>query len=143
MTISIHDQVELANRDYYEAFEARDLVLMMDQWSSRDDIVCIPPFGEAALGWRAVEKVYRDTFRVIGESTVEMEVLRVSIEDPIATVSCSERIFKADGTSDCEFLATNVYLLEREGWRIIHHHASWRTIAQTRMFGVDGLLDED
>lgn len=141
MSVSIHEQVLAANSAYYDAFARGDLMDVMACWSSHPDIVCIAPLGNPAFGAQAVERVYRLTFEVLVGHDVEIEVLRAVFEDPTATVTCREHLrHNGPEIGTTEILATNVFVLEPTGWRMVHHHASWRGSTSTRLVPSDGDL---
>ncbi|MFN8110702.1 MAG: nuclear transport factor 2 family protein [Thermoleophilia bacterium] len=55
-------------------------------------------------------------------------MLRASFEDPVATITCREHLCQngTESIAETDILATNVFVLEEAGWRLFHHHASWR-----------------
>ena len=60
---------------------------------------------------------------------IEFEIadVNVVVQDPVAWVSCVERITSATGegtTAVAEVAATNVFVLDGGGWRLVVHHAS-------------------
>jgi ketosteroid isomerase-like protein len=53
--------------------------------------------------------------------------VRVVVQDPVAWVSCVERITSSTGEGTpaiAEVAATNVFVLGATGWRLMVHHAS-------------------
>ena len=133
VSLNIQGQVLAANGAYYDAFARGDLQDLMACWSSSPDIVCIAPLGAPAFGAEAVRRVYRMTFETLQGHEIDFEVLGVSFEDPVATITCREDLCQ-NGTESTrtEILATNVFVLEEAGWRMVHHHASWRGSTTTR-----------
>jgi ketosteroid isomerase-like protein len=61
---------------------------------------------------------------------IEFEIAdaTVAVVDPVAWVTCVERITSSTGdgqrTAAAEVAATNVFVLDGSGWRLALHHAS-------------------
>lgn len=132
MSESILQQVHDATAAYYEAFTAQDLRATMAFWSRQDDVFCIAPLGPPAFGYAHVEDLYRASFAAVADNAFAFDVLGVSFDDPLATVVCEERI--GDGAQTNIILATSVFRLESGGWRMSHHHASWRSVSGRHPF---------
>jgi len=130
VTPTILDQVLEANAAYYAAFGPRDVAMAMRCWSTHDDTLCIGPMGSPALGYEAIERFHHESFAVMEGTRFAVEVLHARYDDPLATVTCAEWITKEGGAGETHHLmATNVFILEDVGWRLIHHHVSWRSAA--------------
>ena len=95
-------------------------------WASRQDVACLHLGGPAAgvgRGPRGVEAIMANT----GYIEFEIADAAVSLVDPVAWVTCTERITSAGagGTSAAaEVAATNPFVLDGSGWHIALHHAS-------------------
>ena len=130
--VTITDQILAANSGFYDAFNARDLDAMRSCWARRDDVSSIPPIGDPAVGWEEVLESFEAGFAHPDAFTLTAEVLSVTFEDPVATVSCTECL-QCHGKDAVrhDMLATNVFVLGDEGWLLTHHHASWRSMGHT------------
>lgn len=132
MSESILQQVRDATAAYYAAFTTQDFGATMAFWSRQDDVFCIAPLGPPAFGHAQVADLYRASFAAIADNAFAFDVLGVSFDDPLATVVCEERI--GDGMQTNIILATSVFRLEAGGWRMSHHHASWRSVSGRHPF---------
>ena len=115
-----------ANRRFYDAFEALDMDAMESLWDNGSRAACLHPGGPWLVGWEDV----RDGWAAIMENTgyIEFEIAeeRVEMSDPVAWVTAVERITSAGSgvQSVAEVAATNVFVLDSTGWRLVLHHAS-------------------
>jgi ketosteroid isomerase-like protein len=122
----IRAQLEAMNQRFYDAFGARDLDAMIACWASTDEIACVHPGSTWIRGWESV----RDTWEVImsgtGPIAIDVEVIEVVICDPVAWVTCVERVRAAGAPADhaSEVAATNMFVLDAQGWQMMLHHAS-------------------
>lgn len=132
MNSVIRDQVLDATRAYYAAFGRCDLAATMECWSRSPDTSCVPPLSEPGFGWDGVEAVYRGAFTLLVEESFEFEVLQTVVEDPLAVVTCAERATNPGQGHVNEFIATNLFVLECDGWRLLHRHVSWRASREVR-----------
>ena len=106
-----------ANDAFYNAFAAGDLDAMDSCWSKEEVVLCTHP------GWRPLhgrEEVMDSWQRILGNGPPSLRWSdgRVSIVRGLAFVSCIEWLM--DGT----LVATNVFVWEAGGWKLVHHHAS-------------------
>ena len=105
-----------ANEEFYRAFAQGDLMAMDTLWAGDDDVTCIHP------GW----DILGDRYSVLqswqsilaAPPPVECRNARVWMSGSVAVVICDE-VIVGDALA-----ATNVYVLEEDGWKICHHHAS-------------------
>ncbi|MFN8123402.1 MAG: nuclear transport factor 2 family protein [Thermoleophilia bacterium] len=123
---AIREQVIGTTRAYYDAFMRCDLPGTMAFWADRDDVSCIAPLFDPAHGREAVEALYRDVLAIVSAEVFAYDVLHVSIEDPLAVVTCQERSTNIEHGHTNELLSTNVLILDCGGWRVLHRHVSWR-----------------
>jgi len=128
----IREQVLEATRAYYAAFARCDLPATMACWSRTAAIACVPPLSDPGFGWDGVEEVYRGAFTLLAEESFQFDVLQTVIEDPLAVVTCAERSTNPGQGHVNEFMATNLFVLECEGWRLLHRHISWRVSRELR-----------
>jgi ketosteroid isomerase-like protein len=127
LTDPIEEQVLAANRAFYDAFEALDMERMAACWSSAEDVACLHPGGPWQRGWDEVREGWEAIMANTGYIEFEIAGAAVTRVDPVAWVTCSERITTAGagGTpAVAEIAATNLFVLETTGWRIALHHAS-------------------
>ena len=127
MTDPIEEQVLAANRAFYDAFEALDMERMAACWSSAEDVACLHPGGPWQRGWVEVREGWEAIMANTGYIEFEIAGAAVTRVDPVAWVTCSERITTAGAggaPAVAEIAATNLFVLETTGWRIALHHAS-------------------
>lgn len=120
---AIRAQILTVNAAFYAAFRDADADAVMACWAD-GAVTCIPGLGEPAFTRDDVERGFREAFRPPPDVDLTFDVLDVAFADPVATVTCAERL-SADGQV-FDFLATNVWVVGDTGWRLTHHHASWR-----------------
>ncbi|MCB0872194.1 MAG: nuclear transport factor 2 family protein [Thermoleophilia bacterium] len=126
MSEIIRQQVIDANQEFYEAFEALDLVRMEACWSDRPGTTCIHPGGSVLVGWPIIRASWEAIMYGGEEILVDVEIVDVVIEDPVAWITCLERMstMRQGGHAGPSVVATNVFVLDATGWRMVLHHAS-------------------
>jgi ketosteroid isomerase-like protein len=127
LTDPIEEQVLAANRAFYDAFEALDMERMAACWSSAGHVACLHPGGPWQRGWDEVREGWEAIMANTGYIEFEIAGAAVTRVDPVAWVTCSERITTAGAggaPAVAEIAATNLFVLETTGWRIALHHAS-------------------
>ncbi len=106
-----------ANEAFYQAFAAGDLASMEALWSAAAPVGCIHP------GWEPLSDRGRimESWRMIltGESTaIECREPHPYQHGALAWVTCVEAL-------EMNLLAaTNIFVTEASGWKMVHHHAS-------------------
>jgi len=109
--------VLFANEAFYLAFRTQDISAMDAMWSSRTPVVCIHP------GWQALrsrEEVMASWEGILGAEQspdIAIHSARAVVTGDCAIVVCYERVEEAD------LAATNVFIREIEGWKLVHHQA--------------------
>jgi ketosteroid isomerase-like protein len=125
---ALQDQVLAANRRFYDAFEALDLERMGACWASGGTVACLHPGGPWQRGWEEVREGWEAILANTGYIEFEIVEAQVTLMDPVAWVTCTERITSAAGPGGsaaiAEVAATNVFVLGATGWRLMVHHAS-------------------
>ena len=120
------EEVTRVNLEFYEAFESLDIARMDRLWSQQEYVTCIHPGWNLQVGWPAV----RDSWVLIFNNTFSMKFtlteIQVQVAGDMAWVICTENITSQQGEMNQEshVVATNLYELIEEEWKIIHHHGS-------------------
>ena len=117
------ESVRVANRRFYDAFEAADMDAMSDVWEHSERIVCTHPGWATLQGWAAVSGSWYALFHN-GQSLqfiVTNERARVASEH-VAWVSCDENIL-GDGPGAMA-AALNLFIRTNGRWQMVGHHAS-------------------
>ena len=112
---------------FYDALERADLKLMMAVWADEAAIVCIHPQGPRLAGMTAIRESFADLFSHGPNGTVQVSELRNQVSQTLAIHNVYETFMvKNDPAANNAppILATNVYLLTPNGWRMTLHHAS-------------------
>lgn len=125
---AITEQVREANRRFYDALEALDIGAMEACWSAGPGVACLHPGGPWQRGWDAVSAGWEVILSNTGYIEFEIVDVEVTVNDPVAWVTCVERITSSagegGGSAAAEVAATNLFVLDATGWRIALHHAS-------------------
>jgi len=116
------DETEAA---FYDALRHGDVDKLMACWSDEDEMVCVHPGGSRLVGPGAIRSAFDAMF---ANGTLQVQPLKVSrVQSLGASVhSVLERIevLTDEGPRHAYVLATNVYFLTAQGWRMVAHHAS-------------------
>lgn len=110
---------------FYDALQQGDIEKLMACWGDEDDMVCVHPGGSRLLGPGAIRSAFDAMF---ANGSLRVQPLKVR---RVQALGCSvhsvlERLemLTAEGPRHAYILATNVYLLTAQGWRLVAHHAS-------------------
>ncbi len=106
-----------ANLSFYEAFAAQDIDGMEQIWAARVDVVCIHAGWQVLYGRDDVVASWRAIFAA-GDTAVRCDRARPLVLHDVAIVTCIERLQQR------QLAATNVFVLDRGLWRMIHHQSA-------------------
>ena len=113
---------------FYDAFDRADLNAMMTVWADDSFVVCIHPQGPRLAGHSAIRASFGEIFSAGATAKVEVGELRKQESQTLAIHSVYETFripAHAGGTGVAPtVLATNIFQLTPNGWRMIMHHAS-------------------
>jgi hypothetical protein len=109
------DAVLDANTDFYIAFARGDSTAMDALWASAAEVTCIHPGWQALIGREAVMESW--VAILASPPAVRCVGARAFVYGTNAHVICYE------GLGDGMLVATNLFVLENEVWRMIHHQA--------------------
>jgi len=116
---------EAAEEAFYRALHKADLDLMMAVWDEDENISCVHPGGQRLDGRAAVRQSWEQIFahspgmefRLTDESRYADQNLTVHVVHEHIRLG-KEREYQSP------VIATNVYRLTENGWRMVLHHAS-------------------
>lgn len=116
----VHDEVLEANREFYEAFETRDLDRMSDIWIHDGRVSCVHPGWTALRGWAAVGSSWAALFNGPQHLQFIVTEAEVAVVGDIAWVNCVENLLAEDGSAT--IAALNLFERSDGGWRMLAHH---------------------
>lgn len=118
------DAVEEA---FYEAMQRGDLDAMMALWADDEDVVCVHPSSDRIVGLAAVRASWAGIFRH-GHVDIRRSDVRTHTGAVLAIHNVVEQTLSVapGGVQVVECIATNVYVKQADGWRIMLHHAALR-----------------
>jgi ketosteroid isomerase-like protein len=120
------DETEAA---FYEALQNGDIEKLMTCWGDDDEIVCIHPGGARLLGPAAIRSAFDAMF---ANGTIRAQPLKVhrvqSLSASVHSVLERIEVLTEEGPRHAYVIATNVYHLTPQGWRMVAHHASPGTL---------------
>lgn len=121
-------ELRAANDQFYAALNdmfTGKLESMNAIWSHRDDVTDMGPFGGRLEGWDAVsEEFKKEAAMKLGGKVVCKDLLVHAGTDMGYTVCTEEgENMSADGKPVLvRFRATNIFRLENNQWKLVHHH---------------------
>jgi ketosteroid isomerase-like protein len=107
-----------ANSAFYRAFAGRDLEAMDAVWASDAPVACVHPGWDALRGRDAVMESWRAILSGPHSPEIGCSHAFAQVIGETALVICREHV--AGG----ELVATNVFVREDGGWKLVHHQAS-------------------
>ena len=123
--MSDEDAVLAANEAFYRAFTTHDVAAMDALWSRETPVACIHPGWDALVGREAVMESWTAILTAPGSPQIRFEEPRAFVFGPGAVVICREVLAQR-----VLLIATNVFVQEQGGWRMVHHHAGPASQAQ-------------
>lgn len=117
------DEAEAA---FYSAFEMGDKDLM-EALLADNNVSCIHPSSTPLVGRDDVLESWEQILQTMTESVIKIDVINRSNSNGIAVHLVTET-FADSHDIDTEFsqaLSTNVYIHQKNGWRLMMHHASF------------------
>jgi uncharacterized protein (TIGR02246 family) len=116
---------EAAEDAFYDAMQRGDLAAMMSLWADDEDVVCVHPSGARLVGLQAIRASFEEIFAQ-GGVDVRPADPRVHLGALVAVHNLVEKVVVSgrQGTEVVECVATNVYVKDAAGWRIVVHHSA-------------------
>jgi ketosteroid isomerase-like protein len=118
---------EDAEAAFYDAFERCNLAAMMAVWSSEDHAVCIHPGGARLAGFEAIRASWTEIFAGGPGFKMKVSEVRAITSQTLAIRMVYETLVPEGGEASATptpILATNIFALTPNGWRMVLHHAS-------------------
>ena len=110
---------------FYQAFEGRDIEMMMATWAEDEDIVCVHPGGPRLVGYEAVRAGWEQLFSGNTRLSFRLDQIVVIETVGLALQSAIEHVTVGDDHEPRgAAIATNIFLRTPSGWRMVVHHAS-------------------
>ncbi|HEX7964262.1 MAG TPA: nuclear transport factor 2 family protein [Gammaproteobacteria bacterium] len=114
-----------AEEAFYTAFANTNLDAMMAVWLDSDAITCVHPVGPRIGGAQAVRASWAEIFRNSGGLRFRLGEVNRTQDALLAIHVLHEHIIvPGEAGERPPTVATNIYQLTKEGWRMILHHAS-------------------
>lgn len=119
------DSPDDIEQQFYEALQRGDVELLMSVWSDDEEISCVHPGGPRVVGAGAIRGAFESIF-ANGAVNVRPERVRRLQTHSCAVHGVLEHIqlMTGEGLQSAWVVATNVYVLTAQGWRLVSHHAS-------------------
>ena len=110
---------------FYAALQSGDIEKLMACWSDEDEIVCVHPGGARLVGPAAIRSAFDAMFtngviHAQAHKVRKLQAVSASVHSVIERIE----VLTNDGPRHAYVVATNVYHLTAQGWRMVAHHAS-------------------
>jgi len=110
---------------FYRAFERGDLNAMMLVWDEEEPVVCVHPMSARLTGLDAIRNSWETMFQHSPQIRVSVSDQQRTLDKQLAIHVVHENIYvENEKEPRPPVLATNIYRLTEDGWRMILHHAS-------------------
>lgn len=110
--------VLFANEAFYLAFATHDVKSMDDLWSRDAPVTCIHPGWQPLLGR---EEVMESWVTLLGNPSAPVVEFRDARAFLYGDVAC---VIGYEVMREGVLAATNTFVKEGDGWRLVHHQAS-------------------
>lgn len=119
MSTTVKNDVLDANRAFYEAFRNGDMQRMDQMWSYDEQVSVYHPGWSGIVGRADVLASWRQVMvHSVPPDIYPSDVCIILSGEHKATVFCVESI------GDAAIFASNIFVLEDDVWRIMHHQAT-------------------
>ena len=120
------DSAITANEKFYKAFNARDLSAMKEIWSSHQNVTCVHPGWSPLNGFEPIIDSWQGIFKNSGNMDIQISDINMLTSNDLAWVSCVEKLYTiaSHGVLASQVFSTNLFKLNKDGWKMIMHHAS-------------------
>ena len=116
---------EAAEEAFYRAMQKGDLKLMMAVWDEDDNVSCVHPGGKRLQGREAVRASFEQILGASPGMQFRLSDISQYYDQNLAVHVLHENIrLGKDSHFQPPVVATNIYRLTDNGWRMIMHHAS-------------------
>jgi len=121
-----YDTPDKAEHAFYRAFENRHLQEMMGVWDVDDEnIVCVHPMSEELTGEGSISESWERIFTHAPKMKIRFDTRHRTVGRSLVIHIVHESFYlEGDDDPHPPVVATNVYRLTGDGWRMILHHAS-------------------
>jgi ketosteroid isomerase-like protein len=118
------EAVLAANRQYYEAFEEKDLDAMSELWERSDRAVCTHPGWATLEGWGSVAASFFALFQNGQQIQFVLTRERAHVSGDSAWVTVDENLLGDQG--GVTVATINIFHFDHESgrWRMVCHHGS-------------------
>ena len=106
-----------ANESFYRAFNAKDSEAMDAIWAAEHQIACIHPGWNALLGRDDVLASWHNILTNPNQPRIVIGGAQVVFTGATAIVLCRELV------AGSPLIATNVFVQEGGGWKLVHHQS--------------------
>jgi ketosteroid isomerase-like protein len=106
-----------ANEAFYDAFNQKDAALMDAIWADSPDVTCIHPGWNLLSGRDAVVESWHNILGNPAQPRIVIGGATASVHGAIGVVLCRELV------GGSPLVATNVFVLAGEDWKLLHHHS--------------------
>lgn len=110
-------EILFANEAFYLAFQTKDMRAMEALWARRQPVACTHPGWPSLSGREQVMQSWAAILANPQTRGIDMRGARAHRCGEAAFVTCYERI------GDSLLAATNVFVREDGGWKLVHHQA--------------------
>ena len=114
---------------FYDSLQKGDIEKLMACWGDEDEIVCVHSGGARLVGAAAIRSAFDAMFANAAIRAQPLKVRRVqSLSASVHSVLERIEVLTEEGPRHAYVVATNVYHLTAQGWRMVAHHASPGTL---------------
>jgi ketosteroid isomerase-like protein len=108
-----------ANALFYRAFSDGDYQAMSEVWAQRAPLTCLHPAAHVLVGRASVLGSWRQILGSASRFELRCDHPVVHVVGDAAIVTC----YEASNDEPAHLAATNLFVLEDDRWRMVHHHA--------------------
>ena len=120
-------------QQFYDAIQHADIERLMASWSDDEEVVCVLPGGPRLVGAGAIRAAFETVFANGGVNARPQKVRRLQAHGcAVHSVLVQIQIMTTDGPQSAWVVATNVFVMTSQGWRLVAHHASPGSLSEAQ-----------
>jgi ketosteroid isomerase-like protein len=119
------DSPDELEQQFYESLRQGQIETLMALWADEDDTLCVHPGGPRMVGAMAIRASFEALFANGGLPIRAEQIHRMhTATTAVHSVLEHLEVVGEQGPQSAWVVATNIYVLTAQGWRLLAHHAS-------------------
>jgi len=121
---AIFASAEDVESKFFAAIAAQNLDMLMSVWAEDEEVICIHPTGQRAIGHEAIRESWRGIFTNTRFRIVNQSILRWNGAVFAAHHNLEMLLLGKEATPNGPLHTSHLFMLSSHGWRLVSRHVS-------------------